>query len=100
MQSDGLDPSEILTGELLDMSEEYLCKCLCRFVMESKKPSGDDYPRETLYDILLSLQVYFHMNGKTCEITGQHQVPDFAQLFGQQNETVIKERCCLPKRTS
>ncbi len=58
------NPAEVLTGQLLDMMNEYLCKCFCHFIIEIKKLSGEDYPCETLYEIVLALQAHFHKNGR------------------------------------
>ncbi len=55
----------VITGTLMDMTNEYLCLAMCKFVMEIKKQNGELYPKETLYKIILALQLHLEMNGHT-----------------------------------
>ena len=54
--------NEIKTS-LINMEVDEMCQTLYLFVMEIHKQNGDEYLRETLYEIVLSLQNYLAMNG-------------------------------------
>ena len=51
---DSLKYSEI-KSTLLNMNPKEMCETLYLFVMEIQKQNGDEYPHETLYEIVLSL---------------------------------------------
>ena len=46
------------------MSKDDLCYSLMRFVLEVRKQSGEEYPDESLYEMLISLQIYLSSKGK------------------------------------
>lgn len=46
------------------MTKDELCFSLTRFVLEAKKQNGDPYPAETLYEIVLAIQMYLSMHGR------------------------------------
>lgn len=62
-----LDYPEI-TRTLINMEVDVICEVLCKFVLKIHKQNGDEYPRETLYEIVLSLQNYLQMNGCTVKL--------------------------------
>lgn len=46
------------------MTKDELCFCLTRFILEAKKKNGDPYPAETLYEIIIAIQLYLALNGR------------------------------------
>ena len=44
--------------ELINLSKEDICKTLCVFVMEVKNSVGEDYNRDTLYDLIIMVQSF------------------------------------------
>ena len=50
------------------MEIEELCRILCMFLIEIRKQNGDKYLRETLYEIVLSLQHFMCMNGHNLKL--------------------------------
>ncbi len=50
------------------MDLDLMCDTLYMFIMEIRKQSGEEYPRETLYKIMLSLQNFLVMNGCTVKL--------------------------------
>ena len=46
---------ELIQGTLLNLDIAPLCDFLCLFLMEIRKQNRQEYPRETLYEIVLSL---------------------------------------------
>ena len=57
-----------LKGMLIHMDLDIMCETLCMFVLEIHKQNGDEYTRETLYEIVLSLQNFLAMNGRTVKL--------------------------------
>ncbi len=55
----------VITCTLMDMTDEYLCATLCKFLVKIKKQNGELYPKETLYGIVLALQSHLEMNGQS-----------------------------------
>ena len=49
--------------DLLEMSKDNLNYALSRFICEVTKSNGEDYPGETLYEIIISLQLFFEQEG-------------------------------------
>ena len=50
--------------ELDEMTKDELCYALSRFVLEVKKVNGDDYPRNTLYELVICIQLHISTLGK------------------------------------
>ncbi len=50
------------------MPIEKLCNTLCIFLTEIHKQNGDEYPWETLYEIVLSIQHYMSINGRQLKL--------------------------------
>jgi integrase len=63
--------------ELLNMTKDELCFCLTRFVLEAKKQNGQEYPAETLYEIIISIQLYMSLNGREIKFLND---PEFVVL--------------------
>ena len=42
--------------ELINLLKADICKTLCSFVVEAKNVDGDDYNRDTLYDLIVMVQ--------------------------------------------
>ena len=64
------DPSKgkLIEGTLLNMDIDKLCEMLCMFLCEICKQNGDEHPRETLYEIVLSIQHYMSINGRNLKL--------------------------------
>lgn len=62
---------------LLDMTKDEICFCLSRFVLEVKKENGEPYPSETVYEMLISIQLYFDMHGREMKFFSD---PEFITL--------------------
>ena len=62
-----LNISPIQPG-LLEMSNDELCYSLSRFCMEAKKQNGENYPSETLYELIISIQLYLEMSGNEVKL--------------------------------
>ena len=57
-----------LPDDLLHLSDDQLVYVLTRFILEVKKKSTEDYPAETLYEIVISLQLFMFINGRRVKL--------------------------------
>lgn len=62
-----LNYPEIKTN-LINKDIDVMCDVLCLFVMEICKQNREEYRRETLYEIVLSIQNYLMMNGRNLKL--------------------------------
>lgn len=53
----------LTTGDLFHMEAEEIVRTLTKFVLEVWKKTGEPYPSDTLYELLISLQMYFQLRG-------------------------------------
>lgn len=74
--------------DLLDMSKDEICYSMSRFVCEIKKKNGEEYPAETLYELVISIQLYLEMHGRELKLLDD---PAFSQLAHTLDNT-MKER--------
>ncbi len=74
-----------ITGTLMNVEVDTMCDTLCMFVLEIWKQNGEEYPHETLYEIVLSLQNYLAMNGRTVKLLDNNS-------FVKPCNTVDKDR--------
>ncbi len=67
----------IIPGNILTMTKSELSYALCCFVLEVINEMSEEYSRETLYSLLLSLQMYFHSKAVYHKFM---QDPDFTDV--------------------
>ena len=63
----------MIRGDIMDVPDHELAYALCRFIHEVRKKNGDNYPAETLYDIIICLQLYMAMYGKEVHLLEDEQ---------------------------
>lgn len=54
---------DMIPGHFLTMSPERMRSALGFFILEVRKKNGDYYPSDTLYELIISLQIYLHIYG-------------------------------------
>ena len=57
------DPSLRHIADIMELDNEELNFALSRFILEIRKKSGANYPAETLYEIVVCLQLHMAMKG-------------------------------------
>ncbi len=67
----------VIRSELIEMTKDELCHTLTRFVLEAKKANGEPYPAETLYEIIMSIQMHLSVNNREFKFLND---PDFTTL--------------------
>ena len=50
--------------ELIQLDKNGVTKALCLFILEVRNANGDDYTRDTLYDMIVMIQSFFKENGR------------------------------------
>ena len=75
----GLNPSSRLpsAASFEDMNVDDMNFAISHFLCEVKKANGDDYPGDTLYEMLISMQLYLEQKGKIVKFLND---PDFTQV--------------------
>ncbi len=68
LKQQGTDLDRIISGSLLTLEIPELSEALSYFIMEIHKQSGEEYPRETLYKIVMSIQHFMSMNGRDLKL--------------------------------
>ena len=79
---------EILRADLdrlVQFNQSDLCFAMCRFVREVKKLNGDEYPPNTLREIVIMIQMYLHENGVYWKLIDH---PQFVELRNVLDNTM------------
>ena len=71
-----------------NFTKDELCYSLCRFVREVKRLDGNDYPPNTIRELVIMVQMYLHENGVFWKLFDDQQ---FATLRNVVDNT-MKER--------
>lgn len=58
---------------LLDLTNEDMCQELRKFLLECRKQDGSEYPSDTLYELLMSIQMFLHINGKNVKFLNEDE---------------------------
>lgn len=56
--------NDIMIGDIMEMTKAQLTYALTRFILKVRKKTGENYPSQTLYEIVISLQLYLCMYGR------------------------------------
>ncbi len=81
----------------MNMTDEYLCLAMCKFVMEIKKQNGELYPKETLYKIILALQSHLEMNGHTMRFLDDDKFKCLCNTLDNRIKELSKLGAVCPK---
>ncbi len=75
-----------IRGLLEDMSDSDLCETMCKFILEVRKVTGEPYPRETLYSLVIMMQMFLDTKGR------------HVRFLDPQSVTFVKVRNTLDNR--
>lgn len=87
----------LITGELLEMSSVELNNILCRFVLEVRKKNAEFYPSDTLYELMISLQIYFHMHGRYVKFLDDQDFVELAQVLDNRMKYLASKGFSCPR---
>ena len=74
--------------DLKSVTKVNLVKSLCRFIVEVKKVSGEEYPGKTLYQLAISIQKYLHEKGLKWKLIDESEFEEFHTVL----DNIMKER--------
>lgn len=77
-----MDPDYKRIADLMEMSTDELVRSLCPFILEVHKQTGENYPAQTLYEIVICLQLYMCMYGREVRLIDD---PQFVQVKNTLN---------------
>ena len=81
----------------MDITDEDLNFVLSRFTLEIRKKSGDNYP-ETLYEIVIYIQLYMSMYGKMCRLLDPIDFVQIRNTLDNRMKELCKIGCVKPCR--
>lgn len=87
VEDTSLNISPILV-ELEDMTKDEINYSLSRFVCEIKKKNGNDFPGETLHEIIICIQLFFEQRNQCYKFLSD---PEFMQLRNTL-DTMMQEK--------
>lgn len=64
---------------------------VCRFILEVRKQNGDDYPSDTLYELVLALQHYLRSNGCDVKFLDDPQYEDVKNTLDNRMKFLCSE---------
>ena len=74
--------------QLFQLTQHDLCFAMCRFIREVKKINGEEYPPNTIREIVIMIQMCLHERGIYWRLLDH---PEFVQLWNVVDNT-MKER--------
>ena len=90
------DPTLWFISGLMEMGNEYLCFALCQFVLEVRKKNGKNYPAETLYKIIICLQLYMHVYGRSVKLLDDGNFLSLRNTLDNRIKELSKLGCVKP----
>ena len=81
----------VITGSLQSHSTEQLNYIMTRFILEVKNLQGQDYSRETLYDLVVSLQMYLNRVGRNVRFLEQDEFQSVKHTLDHRMKQLSKE---------
>ena len=79
-----------ITENVFTMSNDKLCDVLGRFITEVKTQNGSDYPPNTLYEIIVSIQHYMRQNGKFISLLDDNEFAKLRQILDAKMKALAK----------
>ena len=82
------ESTEILRADMdkiFQFNKSDLCYSMCTFVREVKKLNGEEYPPNTVREIVIMIQMFLHENGLYWHLLDH---PEFVNLRNVVNNTM------------
>ena len=90
--------SSVIRGDILDLPDHQLNYALCCFIHEVRKKSGDCYPAETLYDIVICLQLYMCMYGHELRLLEDEQFIQVCNTLDNRMKELSHQGIVAPRK--
>ncbi len=80
-----------ISGHLQDMEDVTLCETLCKFVVEVRNQRGQFYLRETLYSLLIMIQMFLSTKGRSVHFLQELQFVKLRNTLDNQMKVLSKD---------
>ena len=93
LNSDGLFKD--IEGDLLKFSDDELVYVFTCFILEVKKQNGEDYPAETLYELVIYLQLF--INGRKLKLLDDEKFVNVCNCLDNRMKDLSREGNVHPR---
>ena len=88
------DPSVVtFVRDILEMPDWELVYALKRFILEVRKKNGEEYPAETLYELIVCIQMFLSSCGRYVKYLDDHDFIEVRHCLDNR----MKELSCVGK---
>ena len=84
--------------ELIEMTTDELCYSLTRFVLEVRKPDGQNYPSQTLYEMIISIQAYLATQGIELKLLKDERFLPLRNTLDTRMKELSEQGITAPRR--
>lgn len=91
------DPELRHIGDITEISLPDVTYALKRFILEVRKKDGEYYPSDTLYDLIVSLQMYLHMAGRMVKFFDDPQFQEVTHVSDNQMKFLASQGYTAPR---
>lgn len=81
---------EVIQGPVLQLTVDTLNFALCQFILEVTNELNELYPHETLYSLIMSLQMYFHSHGMYHKFLSDRDFADIRNILDNRMKVLSK----------
>ena len=83
--------------KLLKLSKEEISKTVCVFIMEAKNSDGGDYNRDTLYDLIVTVQSFLKQNRRPIKFFEDEAFADVKNTLDNRMRDLSKQGKIAPR---
>ena len=83
--------------DLISLDKGDIVKTLCMFILEVKNANGEDYTRDTLYDLIVMIQSFFKQNGRPLKFFEDDQFFHIKNTLDNQMKSLSKAGKISPR---
>lgn len=92
------DPSLKFIGNILEMTDDELTYAMTRFIFEVRDKKGDYYKRDTLYELVIAIQMYCHMYGRFVKFIDEDLFRDVHNALDNQMKFLASNGYSCPRK--
>ena len=86
-----------MDGNLLNLTDDQLVYVLTGFILEVKKQNGEDYPAETLYELVICLQLFMFINGRKLKLLDDDKFVNVRNCLDNRMKELSREGHVHPR---
>ena len=88
----------VLVKDIMDMADWELAYALQCFILEVRKKNGDNYPAETLYELVVSLQMFVNAHGRNIKFLDDSEYIEVRDCLDNRMKELSKVRNVQPHK--